>query len=206
MKDRFLGLLLDHMADIQNVHTIQLFGHFYATSETPRVIEYDPMTLDTIKTVDLAQIIPGLLTMTPHPQYDEDGTMWNVGITPDDSSYGQFQYVVFKVTPPRTPQERDNPWLNLKVVTFVYSPRSGSIPYFHSFFMTKNYLVLPEHPWVTCDVNKIVSEYLFKGRGIIHQMYWDKETMLEFRVIDKAQGVALPIRYIADPGRTEHFI
>ena len=98
MKDRFMGLLLDHMADIQNVHTIQLFGHFYATTETPRVIEYDPKTLDTIQTVDLSQIIPGLLTMTPHPQYDDDGTMWNVGLTPDDSSYGQFQYVVFKVT------------------------------------------------------------------------------------------------------------
>ena len=202
IKDRFMSLL-GHMADIQNVHTIQLFGHYYATTETPRVVEYDPETLDTIRTVDLSQTIPWLLTMTPHPQYDADGTMWNVGITLVDYSFVQSQYVVFKVTPPVTDQERANPWLNLKVVTTVPSPRRGSIPYFHSFFMTENYLVLPEHPWVTCDVNRIFSEFIFKGKGFMDHIYWVGEAMLEFRVIDKAQGTTLPIRYITEPGRHE---
>ena len=200
MKDRFMGLL-DHMADIQNVQTIKLFGHYYATSEIPTLIEYDPETLDTIQTVDLSKMIPRLLTMTPHPQYDEDGTLWNVGITPVDLFSSSQQYVVFKVGPPVTDEQRANPWLGLTIVTTIQSPRKGSIPYFHSFFMTKRYMVLPLHPWITCDTNRIVSEFIFKGKDFMDTMYWDNETMLEFRVIDKTQGALLPIRYIADPGK-----
>ena len=66
--------------------------------------------------------------------------------------------------------------------------------------MTKKYLVLPEHPWITCDTQRILSEFIFKGKGFMDHMYWDKEAMLEFQVIDKDQGQVLPIRYIADPG------
>ena len=73
--------LLGHMADSANVATIQLFGRFYATTELPRIIEYDPLTLETLGTVDLSHYIPWLITMTPHPQLDKDGTLWNVGVS-----------------------------------------------------------------------------------------------------------------------------
>ena len=31
-------------------------------------------------------------------------------------------------------------------------------------------------------------------------MFWDKDAMLEFRIVNKNKGSIHPVRYIADPG------
>ena len=162
-----MGLVMGQMSDSANVATIVLFGHYYATTELPKVIEYDPITLETYGTVDLSHMIPGLVTMTPHCQHDQDGTAWNIGIA--IASTIQPEYVVFKVTPPKSEAERMNPWLNLQIVKRIPSPKQGSIPYFHSFFMTENYLVIPEHPWSTCNVSglfMVIINPFFNGSNL----------------------------------------
>ena len=40
---------------------IPLFGHYYAATELPQIIEFDPVTLETIGKVNMASIIPGKL-------------------------------------------------------------------------------------------------------------------------------------------------
>ena len=46
-------------ADNVNVATVPLFGHYYAATELPMLIEYDPITLETLGTIDLQDVIPG---------------------------------------------------------------------------------------------------------------------------------------------------
>ena len=41
------------------VNTLKLFGHYYAATELPQIIEYDPVTLETLGKVDLTPLIPG---------------------------------------------------------------------------------------------------------------------------------------------------
>ena len=199
MIERIFGLF--DMSETQNIQTIKLFGHFYATTELPKLIEYDPVSLATIGTVDLSELLPyRVTTMTPHPQYDNDGTLWNVGIAVTLTL--KVKYVVFKVTPPESPEQRQNPWLNTQVVAEIPSPKPGAIPYFHSFFMTSNYLVIPASPWTTGNLVKIITEYVFQGKSFMDAtMYWDDSSMLEFIVVDKKQEKTLPIRYVADPGK-----
>ena len=38
-------------ADNMVVNSLKLFGHYYAATELPQVIEYDPITLETIRKV-----------------------------------------------------------------------------------------------------------------------------------------------------------
>ena len=46
-------------ADNVNVATVPLFGHYYAATELPVMVEYDPVTLDTLGSIDLQEVIPG---------------------------------------------------------------------------------------------------------------------------------------------------
>ena len=84
------------------VQSIVVHGHYYATTELSFVIEYDPETLDTLGRRDIADMIPGIKLMTPHPMYDPDGTLWNIamamGPTKDGSSTSGWRYVVYKVS------------------------------------------------------------------------------------------------------------
>ena len=89
------------------VQSIVLHGRYYAATEISIVIEYDPETLATIGRRDVADLIPGLKLMTPHPMYDADGTLWNIalcmGPTKDGISTSGWKYVIFKVPPPNSP-------------------------------------------------------------------------------------------------------
>ena len=85
------------------VQSIILHGHYYASTEISIVIEYDPETLETLGRRDVADLITGLKLMTPHPMYDADGTLWNIGLamgpTKDGISTSGWKYVLFKVPP-----------------------------------------------------------------------------------------------------------
>ena len=83
-------------ADNMVVNTVKLFGHCYAATELPQIIEYDPVTLETLGKVDVKDKIPGLATMTPHPLYDEDGTLWNIGFATGPDRHGEVCRVCWR--------------------------------------------------------------------------------------------------------------
>ena len=51
-------------------------------------------------------------------------------------------------SPPKTDEERRDPWLNLEIVNELGSSRAMAISYLHSFFMTDDYLIFTEQPWI----------------------------------------------------------
>ena len=106
---------------------------------------------------------------------------------------------ILQVTPPQTADEMKNPWLRLEIVAEIDSPRFFSIPYFHSFFLTENYIIFPEQPWLTGDVGKMLFNFVFLGKGIGDTMTWDPNAPLKFHVLQKSTGKLSSIQYESDP-------
>ena len=190
-------------ADNVVVQSLNLFGHIYASTELPQVIEYDPVTLETLGKVDVSDRIPGIRLMTPHPMYDPDGTMWNVAVAmgPDRNgkSTGVWRYVIFKVTPPQTEEERQDPWLNLEIVSELGSSRPMSISYLHSFFMTERYLIFTEQPWTFGSLPEVLYKHVWQGKNLGATMSWEADSMLGFHVLEKSTGIIKSTKYEGDP-------
>merc|ERR1711936_575974 len=197
-------------ADNVVVNTLTLFGHYYAATELPQVTEYDPDTLETLGKVDVTDKIPGIKIMTPHPLYDPDGTMWNIGFATGPDRDGRmtstWRYVVFKVTPPKTEKERADPWLNLEIVSELGSSRAASISYLHSFFMTEKYLIFTEQPWIFGSLPTVMVKHVVLGKSLGESMYWDEYSTLKFHVMEKESGKFLPTNYEADGMGFYHII
>eukprot|EP00091_Calanus_sinicus_P012415 TRINITY_DN2800_c0_g1_i3.p1 TRINITY_DN2800_c0_g1~~TRINITY_DN2800_c0_g1_i3.p1 ORF type:complete len:414 (-),score=43.25 TRINITY_DN2800_c0_g1_i3:647-1888(-) len=197
-------------ADNVVVNTLTIFGHYYAATELPQIIEYDPETLETLGKVDVTDKIPGIKIMTPHPLYEEDGTMWNIGFAmgPDreGKSTGTWRYVVFKINPPTNDEEQRNPWLNLEIVSELASSRAMSISYLHSFFMTENFIIFTEQPWILGDIPNVILKYVIQGKNQGEAMFWDSDSTLKFHVMEKSTGKFLPTNYEADAMGFFHII
>ena len=206
MMDRLKAMTGGGMADNSNVAIICLFGHFYATTESPIVHEFDPITQATIRRVEIAKIAPSLKdmkTMTPHPLHDQDGTLWNLGMFVTSTG---IKTGIFKVPPPQNEEEKENPWLNAQLVTTVPSSRSFSFPYFHSFWMTPKYVIYPEQPYIIADVFVALWHFVVKGGSFMDTMYWDKSSMTSFKIIEKTSGKVLPSQYTTEPMAYYHII
>ena len=192
-------------ADNVVVQSLNLFGHIYASTELPQVIEYDPITLKTLGKVDISDRIPGIQLMTPHPMYDQDGTMWNVAMARGPDRHGKstgfnvWRYVIFKVTPPQTEEERRDPWLNLEIVSELGSSRALSISYLHSFFMTERYLIFTEQPWIFGCLPEVLYKHVWQGKNYGASMSWDAGSMLGFHVLEKSTGIIKSTKYEGDP-------
>jgi len=204
--DRLSALIREDMADNSLVAIISLFGHHYATSELPIIHEFNPNTLETIGVVDLAKLVPALKdlkTMTPHPLLESDGTLWNMGMMANSNG---IQAAIIKVPPPETDEEKQNPWLKAQLVSAIPTSRGFSFPYFHSFFMTPNYIIYPEQPYIIGDLFKTLWEFVIKGNPFMDSMYWDENALTSFRVVEKATGKLLPIIYNTEPMAYFHII
>ena len=197
-------------ADNVLVNTVQLFGRHYAATELPQVTEYCPATLATLGKVDLAARIPGLVLLTPHPLYEEDGTMWNIAIAAGPDTGGNlsavWRYVIFKVGPPKTAEEERDPWQNLEVVGEKSSSRPISISYHHSFFMTARYIIFTEQPWIFGSLPSMLYRHVWQGRPLGEAMYWDEDATLRFHVMEKATGKFVATNYEADAMGFYHII
>lgn len=204
MLQRLKGLgSKDSAGDNMVVNTFIVHGRYYAVSENPYIIEYDPVTLETLGKVNVREMIPGLAIMTAHALNDKkDGTVWNLALATGPSASGEskgiWRYVVYKIPPPQTDAHRANPWLNLQIVAEVFSSRAISIGYAHSFFMTENYLVIAEQPWIIGDPISTIYNHVILGQSLASSMYWDTSEILKFHVLNKKSGEVSPIKYEAD--------
>ena len=67
--------------------------------------------------------------------YEPDGTFWNIAFAtgPDRNgqSTGVWRYVIYKVTPPQTEEEKKNPWLrSISPIELTHFQRAHFYRYF----------------------------------------------------------------------------
>ena len=124
---------------------------WFATTESPYLVGFDPDTLETVGHMEFDDEL-GIQIMAAHGIMDRGGSYWNVGITLGPKCI----YKLFRLQPGSTRRE------------LVGSIRVAKAGYTHAFAMTPNHALI----WETAMRAQPLG-FLFSGRSYIHNFKWD---------------------------------
>lgn len=149
-----------------NVNIMKMDHHFLALTESPGMVEFDPLTLNTIGVYQFQDNIPAHMT-TAHPHLDpHSGQLINFTI-----QFGRTTYYHIYTIDPTTARR--------KLIGSIETDRSG---YMHSFAITNHYIILLEFPLI------IQPMLLMTGKNFTDSLTWKPEQGLRFLVVSKADG------------------
>lgn len=177
------------------IDNICFFGHdMYIMSDIPHMLKIQPESMETLGQVDLEEILP-IKVASAHPQIDEDGTVWNIG-TNFDAKTG-YSYVILKF-------EKSNPeWSgtmtleNGKVLAEIPSRHKHAPSYFHSFGITRDFVIFIEQPLFVQDENR--NGCGGESGSLHNSLKWRKTEMVYFYLMLKSTGEILPVVYSSEP-------
>uniref|UniRef100_A0A8C5UV22 Carotenoid-cleaving dioxygenase, mitochondrial n=1 Tax=Microcebus murinus TaxID=30608 RepID=A0A8C5UV22_MICMU len=184
--------------DNTNVNYVQYKGDYYVSTETNFINKVDIETLERTEKIDWSKFI-AVNGATAHPHYDPDGTAYNLG-----NSYGP-QGSCYNVI--RVPPEKVDPGETIdgaQVICSITSAERMKPSYFHSFGMTRNYIIFIEQP-LKMNMWKIVTSKI-RGKAISDGINWEPQYNTRFHVVDKHTGQLLPGLYYSKPFVTFHQI
>jgi carotenoid cleavage dioxygenase-like enzyme len=124
---------------------------WFATTESPYLVGFDPHTLETLGRMEFDDEL-GIQIMAAHGITDRSGAYWNVGITLGPKCV----YKLFRLQPGSTRRE------------LVGSIRVARAGYTHAFAMTPHHALI----WETAMRAQPLG-FLFSGRSYIHNFKWD---------------------------------
>ena len=149
-----------------NVNIMKVDHHFLALTESPGVVEFDPITLNTVGVYQFEDDIPAHMT-TAHPHLDSHtGQFINFTI-----QFGRTTFYHIHTIDPVTARRR--------LIGSVETDRPG---YMHSFAITEHFIILLEFPLI------IQPMELMKGKGFTDSLIWKSEQGLRFLIVSKADG------------------
>ncbi|KAH3825408.1 carotenoid-cleaving dioxygenase, mitochondrial-like [Dreissena polymorpha] len=169
------------MTDNTSVNIIPFNDKLYAATETKYWNQIDPETLDRNEKLDLKELTTVDMA-TAHAHIDTDGTVYNVG------------HVFTKGLPTvvtRMPRQTDLQVVGSKldatenVVALVPSSFWTHVHYFHSFGMTKNYIIIIQQP-LLMDIKRAALGY-----SATDALKWHPDMKTRFRMIHKQTGEQL---------------
>ncbi|XP_051895743.1 carotenoid-cleaving dioxygenase, mitochondrial-like [Pristis pectinata] len=165
-------------------------GDYYATTESNFIYKVNPNTLETEKKINLTKFI-AVNGATAHPHYDPDGTTYNMGNSHDKNG---TTYNVIAVPPQLSDDEEA---LEGARIVCSFKPEDSTKPsYYHSFGMTKNYIIFVEQP-VKINVMKILTSKL-RGKSFDCAINWEPELNTVIHVANKHTGEIIPFKYYTD--------
>ncbi|XP_026854363.2 beta,beta-carotene 9',10'-oxygenase [Electrophorus electricus] len=173
--------------DNANVSFVKYKGDYYVSTETNFMHKVDPETLETKEKVDWSNFV-AVNGATAHPHVDLDGTVYNMGNSYDRKG---TSYNIISVPP-----EKDSPSDTLhgaKVLCSITPADKNRPSYYHSFAMSKNYVVFIEQP-IKLDLFKIMTCKM-RGKNICDGIYWDPNQDTLFHLVDKHNGKVCPVKY-----------
>lgn len=149
-----------------NVNILKVDHHFLALTESPAVVEFDPVDLTTIGIFPFQDEIPAHMT-TAHPHLDiHSGQIINFTV-----QFGRTnQYHVYSMDP-KTAKRR--------VIGTVETQEPA---YMHSFAVTERYVLLVEFPLL------IQPFMLMNGNSFVDSLAWKAERGTRLIVMNKASG------------------
>ncbi|WP_266079957.1 carotenoid oxygenase family protein [Haladaptatus caseinilyticus] len=167
--DRLKRYLFDAPYDNTNIIAERLGGRYFALTETPRWVAFDPESLATRGYVQYEGPEPsGNLACAHMRRSSKTGEMVNFEIEFGRTS----QYHVYSMT---APTERDH----------ICSVPVSEPAYMHSFAMTPSYVVLTEFPFV---VNPLDLLRPGKQGPFIENFEWKPDRGTRFIIIDRNRG------------------
>lgn len=139
---------------------------WFATTETPHLVGFDPETLETTGHVAFDDEL-GIQLMAAHGLTDLSGSYWNVGITLGPKCV----YKLFRLQPGSTRRQE------------VGSIRVAKAGYTHAFAMTPSHALI----WETALRAQPLG-FLFSGRSYIHNFRWDAGHGSRLHAVSLADG------------------
>ncbi|XP_007494883.2 carotenoid-cleaving dioxygenase, mitochondrial [Monodelphis domestica] len=179
------------ITDNTNVSCVRYKGDYYISTETTYMNKVDPETLEKTEKVDWGEFI-AVNGATAHPHYDPDGTAYNMGNSygPHGSCYNVIQVPPQKVDPEETIH-------GARVICSIPCDQKMKPSYYHSFGMTKNYIIFVEQP-LKMNLWKIITSKI-RGKPFMDGISWEPQYNTKFLVVDKHTGQLLPEVFYSKP-------
>ncbi|XP_024903268.1 beta,beta-carotene 9',10'-oxygenase isoform X2 [Pteropus alecto] len=186
------------MTDNTNVNYVRYKGDYYISTETNFMNKVDIETMEKTEKVDWSKFI-AVNGATAHPHYDPDGTTYNMG-----NSYGLHGscYNVIRVPPEKV--DLGDTIHGAQVICSIASAERMKPSYYHSFGMTKNYIIFIEQP-LKMNLWKMVTSKI-RGKAFSDAISWEPQYNTQFHIVDKHTGQLLPGMYYSKPFVTFHQI
>ncbi|XP_077162196.1 carotenoid-cleaving dioxygenase, mitochondrial-like isoform X2 [Paroedura picta] len=182
-----------------NVNYVMYKGDYYVSTETNFMHRLDVETLESKEKVDWSKFV-AVNGATAHPHYEADGTAYNMG-----NSYGPHgsNYNIIRI-PPKKTGPKDTSLQGAKVLCTIQPKERMKPSYYHSFGMSKNYVVFFELPLKISMWNLITAKC--RGRSFLDGISWEPQHNTRFYVVNKATGEVLPVKYFTRPLMSFHQI
>ncbi|XP_070282135.1 carotenoid-cleaving dioxygenase, mitochondrial isoform X1 [Myotis yumanensis] len=197
--ERFMSKFeLSAITDNTSVNYVRYKGDYYLSTETNFMNKVDIETLEKTEKVDWSKFI-AVNGATAHPHYDPDGTAYNMG-----NSYGPHGscYNIIRIPPEKG--DLEDTIHGAQVICSIASAQSFKPSYYHSFGMTKNYIIFIEQP-LKMNLWKIVTSKI-RGKAFSDGISWEPQYNTRFHVVNKHTGQLLPGMYYSKPFVTFHQI
>ncbi|XP_075540387.1 carotenoid-cleaving dioxygenase, mitochondrial-like [Dermacentor variabilis] len=185
----FAALVPSDLTDNNFGNVYTLGDELFCTSETCFVWKVDQDSLEAIQRYDVNKLVSVNLA-SAHPITLEDGTSYNLGA----SFIAGLKYHIVKIPLP------SQGCAGLKRASVAYNIPSSwktTFSYYHSFGMTRNFVVFVEQPLVINAVRLIGSR--IKGYSFKDCFDWIPKEKTKFVVLDRNTGSVLRTRFLADP-------
>ncbi|PNI40669.1 BCO2 isoform 4 [Pan troglodytes] len=113
-----------------------------------------------------------------------------------------FSYKVIRVPPEKV--DLGETIHGAQVICSIASTEKGKPSYYHSFGMTRNYIIFIEQP-LKMNLWKIATSKI-RGKAFSDGISWEPQCNTRFHVVEKRTGQLLPGRYYSKPFVTFHQI
>lgn len=184
---RFLSYFKVDATDNTSVNIVKHGDAIFTMTETDKIFQVDPDTLDPVDKVHLGKMI-SVHSSTAHPHTDQDGVMYNLA-----SNY-QNRNMAYCITASDPDQDGNaKPFDNLRIIGSVPSRWRSCHSYNHSFAMSENYFVILEQN-VCIDLLKAAFAKVLRNPYVDCIKIYDQEE-LQVAVLEKRNGQQLKTVY-----------
>jgi beta,beta-carotene 9',10'-dioxygenase len=188
--------------DNANVNIVP-FGEkqMYALSETYMTVRVDPHTLEVVNEANLMEHVKPTFSLIGHPHVDTNGNWLSMGLQPFPF---HLTYDILRFNADTDP-DVENVCQAAKVLARIPCSHKGfRMSYFHSFAVTKNYIVFLEQSLVL-DCFKMLKN-LFVNQSVRTALKMKKNFCTRIHLVERATGTLVKHRYYTKPQVSLHHI
>ncbi|XP_074596322.1 carotenoid-cleaving dioxygenase, mitochondrial-like [Brevipalpus obovatus] len=160
----------------------------YATTETPRLWEIDPKSLDSIKRLDMTDYVV-MNTYSAHPHIERDGVIYNMG----SNFVGKGSYKIIKTIP----KSSSTGMMEVSVLSSIPIRHPLHPSYYHSFLTTEDYIIFIDQAFCISMETFVKNRLL--GKPLATALCYKPEYKNHFVVIEKKTGQIIPGKYVSEP-------
>ena len=189
--------------DNVNINVVPFVDSLYALGESSSMMcKLDPNDLSVLDTVNVTSILPSVSSTIAHPHIEGDGGWIICGMNLNSRKRPHYDFLRYKGG--EAAAKSENAFKLAEVIASVPSSQSSALSYFHSFGLTKNYIVFLEQSMLFS-----LKDYLsgmIKNKPYSDSLKMDKNLKTRIHLINRHTGELVSQRYVTDPLFVFHHI